>query len=257
MQNKQPSKDWYKKIWSLDVKDMSWVEDTVNQVEFIEEILDLQGNERILDLACGFGRHSLELARRGYSVIGYDITKDYIDDANKIANEEGLNARFYLSDIRNIQCNEKFDVVLNLADGAIGYLETDEENLKIFDVISSNLKPNGKSLIDICNKAHAIKYFPKKTWEIGKKSISLPWFDFDKKTNRMLYGGFDIKIGETATLPDNLKAHSSIRLYDYEEITNIFSERKVKTISGYGSYNSLIPHDSDYLQLVIVSVKKI
>jgi 2-polyprenyl-3-methyl-5-hydroxy-6-metoxy-1,4-benzoquinol methylase len=76
MMNKQPPKDWYKNIWTLGIKKMSWVEDTPNQVNFIEEVLELKGNERILDLACGFGRHGLELARRGYSIVGYDITQD-------------------------------------------------------------------------------------------------------------------------------------------------------------------------------------
>jgi len=169
---KKPEEDWYRKIWSLEIKNMSWVEGTVRQVDFVEQVLGLKGNERILDLACGYGRHSLELVRRGYEVVGYDITKDYIDDANQQAENEGLNIHFYQKDIRDVQ-EEGFDVVLNLADGAIGYLESDAENEKIFDVISRALKPEGLSLIDICNKDYALKYFPQKTWEIGEKSISL------------------------------------------------------------------------------------
>ena len=50
--------DWYKKIWTLDVQNQSWVEDTVHQVDFLIDKLNLRGNEKILDLACGFGRHS-------------------------------------------------------------------------------------------------------------------------------------------------------------------------------------------------------
>ena len=46
--------------------------------------LKLQGNEKILDLACGYGRHSLELARRGYDVTGIDITSEYIEYATEI-----------------------------------------------------------------------------------------------------------------------------------------------------------------------------
>ncbi|MBT4816155.1 MAG: class I SAM-dependent methyltransferase, partial [Lentisphaerae bacterium] len=51
---------------------MSWVESTCSQVDFLVDELKLSGSERVLDLACGFGRHSLELARRGYSVTGVD-----------------------------------------------------------------------------------------------------------------------------------------------------------------------------------------
>ena len=77
--------DWYKKIWTLDIQNQSWVEDTNRQVDFLIEILKLNGNERILDLACGFGRHSLELARRGFDVTGVDITPDYIRYVSQMA----------------------------------------------------------------------------------------------------------------------------------------------------------------------------
>ena len=62
---KAMEKDWYKKIWTLDIQNISWVEDTKHQVDYLIDKLELKGHERILDLACGFGRHSLEFARRG------------------------------------------------------------------------------------------------------------------------------------------------------------------------------------------------
>ena len=90
-----PDKNWYKK-WNLDIKNMSWTEKTKSQVNFIIDLLKLNGNEKILDLACGFGRHSLEIARRGFSVVGVDITKEFIDDAAKNSKKESLNAKFIL-----------------------------------------------------------------------------------------------------------------------------------------------------------------
>ena len=60
---------------SVDIQNMSWVEDTNRQVDFLIKQLHLKGTEKILDLACGFGRHSLEFARRGYDVTGIDIHK--------------------------------------------------------------------------------------------------------------------------------------------------------------------------------------
>ncbi|RHO54679.1 class I SAM-dependent methyltransferase [Eubacterium sp. AM05-23] len=87
---KSSEKNWYKEIWSLDIKNQSWVENTVDKVAFIIKTLKLNGTEKILDMACGFGRHSLEFARRGYEVVGVDITKDYVDDAIKSADHEKL-----------------------------------------------------------------------------------------------------------------------------------------------------------------------
>ena len=93
--------DWYEKIWTLDIQNQSWVEDTRRQVDFVLEKLQLRGDERILDLACGFGRHSLELARRGFSVTGVDITPSYIEFAREEAKREGGQADFEYVDTFN------------------------------------------------------------------------------------------------------------------------------------------------------------
>lgn len=90
---KAMEKDWYKKIWTLDIRNMSWVEDTKRQVDFIIKTLDLKGNEKVLDLACGFGRHALEFARRGYDVTGVDITPEYVAYANEQARKKNYRLR--------------------------------------------------------------------------------------------------------------------------------------------------------------------
>lgn len=256
MDSKKPPIDWYKNIWGMDIKNQSWVENTSSQVDFIINALHLNGTERILDLACGFGRHSLELARRGFQVVGVDITPCYIDDASLTAGKENLDARFICSDIREISFDTEFDVVLNLADGAIGYLENEEENLKIFKVISKALKPGGKSLIDICNQEHARFHFPKRYWEIGEHEIALPWFDYDEKSKCMLFGSIGIALGETATAPKSLEPCSCTRLYDFNEVTDIFKSMGVNTLTAYGDYDLEQPSDHKHLQLLIVSQKE-
>ncbi len=253
---KQPHSDWYKRIWSLDIKGDSWVEQTGQQVDFIIKAMGLTGSERILDLACGYGRHSLELARRGFQVVGVDITESYVTDARNSAKAEGLDVTFLKSDIRNVSFYEEFDAVLNLADGAIGYLENDDENHKIFEVIAEALKPGGKSLIDICSREHAEMHFPKKHWEIGSHGISLPSFEYDAASKRMLYGGFSIRFCEIAMPPESIEAHSSTRLYNYEEITEIFNNLGMDTVAGYGDYDMTVPMHHKCLQQVILSVKR-
>jgi len=121
---------WYLH-WTLDIQDMSWVEHTLAEVDFVLRELRLKPGDRVLDLACGYGRHSLEFARRGCHVVGVDITEPYVDWANRIAREERLDAKFIRADIRDVSFDAEFDLVLSMADGAIGYLENDAENLKI------------------------------------------------------------------------------------------------------------------------------
>ncbi len=252
---KKINPEWYKNIWSLDIKNQSWVEDTENQVDFIIKTLELTGKERVLDLACGFGRHSFSLARKGFSVVGIYITKDYIDDAIKEAKLASLKIDFIQADIRDLKYKNEFDVVFNLADGAIGYLENDEENLKIFDRIASALKPGGKHFMDICNAEHAEAYFPKRHWEIGATTLSLPEFDWDQENRRMIFSDWGITFGETAQKPDFIDPCSSTRLYSKSELDTILQSRGMEIINTFSNYYG---KEATYkeLQLLVYSRKK-
>jgi len=237
--------------WTLDIKNSSWTEDTENQVEFIIKALQLRGDERILDLACGYGRHSLALARRGFTVVGVDYTPAFIDDATSNAPP---NAQFICADIRNVQFESEFDVVLNLADGAIGYLESDEENLKIFDVIARALRPGGKHFIDVCNAEHAARHFPKRHWEIGKKALALAAFDWNPETRRMHYVGADIPFGEEAKAPELGTDERGCRLYSKDELRVILRTRGLKIESTYSNFYGK-PDTHKELQLIVCSRK--
>ena len=222
--------------WSLHIKDQSWVEDTENQVDFVIKTLGLRGDERILDMACGFGRHALSLARRGFAVVGVDITEAYIEDARREAAKASLNAAFHRCDVRDIDFREEFDVVLNMADGAIGYFATDEENLVTFDKISQALRPGGKHFMDVCNAEHAELYFPKRHWQIGSKILSLPEFDWDRDRRRMIYGGWEITFGEVAQRPVPMGRGDGARLYSLGELEAILRERQMHVVRSFSDY---------------------
>jgi SAM-dependent methyltransferase len=251
---KQP--DWYKYAWTLDIKNESWTENTEKQVDFIIKTLALTGKESILDLACGYGRHSLAFAGKGFSVTGVDITKAYIDDAKKTAHELSLDATFICADIREIIYREQFDVVLNLADGAIGYLENDEENLKIFDIIANSLKSGGKHFMDIGNAEYAERNFPTTHWESGTKMLALAQFGWDAKTKCMTYGGWDIPYGEIMQKPNiDMENADPIRLYSLDELERILQKRGMKVISDFADYSSR-KSSAKEMQLNVYSIKQ-
>ncbi|MDR2686905.1 MAG: class I SAM-dependent methyltransferase [Oscillospiraceae bacterium] len=247
--------DWYKHGWSLDIKDQSWTEDTENQVDFVVKALGLEGGERILDLACGYGRHALALARRGFDVVGVDITPVYIEDAKRNAASENLPAAFILSDIRDVAFESEFDAVLNLADGAIGYLENDAENLKIFDVIARALKPGGRHFMDVCRAEYARLYFPTTHWEVGQKALALAQFEWDESTRRMTYAGWDIPYGEPARKPNIVMEDTPDgRLYDLPELEEILRQRGMEAFAAYCDYYGS-PATHRELQLMVCSRK--
>lgn len=245
--------DWYKSGWTLVIKEQSWTENTVKEVDFLEKTLGLTGTETVLDLACGYGRHSLELARRGYRVTGVDITPAYVDDANKNAAEEQLQAVFLCDDLRNLRYENEFDVVLNMADGAIGYLEDDAENLKIFDVIAKALKPGGRSFIDVQSGDYADAHFPEQLWEAGARGLTLSAFDWNPQTRISLYGQLDYAYGEPLTKPEMLYGNPT-RLYTQKELEQILRERGLEAYAAYADINGA-PAGEGGFQLKICSKK--
>ncbi len=84
------------------------------EVDQLVELLNLQPGARVLDLCCGIGRHSLELARRGYEVTGFDRTASYLEQARTKAASENLEVDFILGDARKFCALEEFDAVINM-----------------------------------------------------------------------------------------------------------------------------------------------
>lgn len=245
--------DWYRIIWTLDIQNQSWVEDTKRQVDFIIKNLNLTGKERVLDLACGFGRHSLELARRGFDVTGIDITPEYVVFASDQALREHLNAHFLCEDIRQLHYMGEFDVVLNMADGAIGYLENDEENQTIFEVISAALRPGGKHLMDIMNANYARTHFPCKLWDAGEKGLTLSQFEWEDDTKTLIYGQKDFPYGDVLHKPEILEGNP-IRLYSIEEIQQIYTSLGMRVTQCFADFSGHKLTDND-IQMIVCSVK--
>ncbi len=102
----------------------SFTRGTTQEVDFLVEHLGLGPGSRVLDVGCGPGRHSLEMARRGIDVVGVDIAQTFVDLADQRARAEGLDARFHRMDARDLTADDRlerrFDVVLSLCQGAFG-----------------------------------------------------------------------------------------------------------------------------------------
>lgn len=168
--------DWWRRIFnSLYLKtDADVVDDqriTKAEVDLFIEILKLSPDDKILDLCCGQGRHSLELARRGFqNVEGLDRSHYLIQKAKAQAKKEDLNVKFREGDARKLPyAPDTFDVVLILGN-SFGYFETIQEDLRVLKEVFRVLKPWGRLLIDVADGEYLRKNFQPRTWEwIDKK----------------------------------------------------------------------------------------
>lgn len=114
---------------------------TIQEVDFLVELMDLSANSYILDIGCGPGRHSLELARRGFRTVGVDISPEFIKYATQVASAESLNAEFYAIDARELNFSQKFDGAICLCEGAFGLAGNLDNHRKVLRGIHRALKP--------------------------------------------------------------------------------------------------------------------
>ena len=123
---------------------------TDQEIDFIEAALDLESNAKILDLYCGYGRHALQLAKKGYQVTGVDSTADFLSIAKQKALQLQVAIEFIQCDMREISFQHSFDAVISMF-SAFGYFD-DAENAAVIGKISQALKPRGLFLIDLLNR---------------------------------------------------------------------------------------------------------
>lgn len=109
-------------------------------------------NATFLDLACGKGRHSLFLNKKGFDVTGIDLSENSINCAKQHEND---SLHFYVHDMRKLFRTNYYDYVLNLFT-SFGYFENERDNFNTIETIQKSLKPNGIVVIDFLNVKKAI-----------------------------------------------------------------------------------------------------
>jgi 2-polyprenyl-3-methyl-5-hydroxy-6-metoxy-1,4-benzoquinol methylase len=152
-------------------------DDIEDQVRFIESSLSMQKDDTLLDLACGFGRLTIPLAKKGYHVTGYDQSADYIEKAKQEAIEGGITSSFQVLDMRRLDAVEQFDAVISFSSSLAFY--DDSANEDIIRRIHTALKPGGKFLFDQANIFSLVSLIAKEPDLVEKLS--------DGRTHRRRY----------------------------------------------------------------------
>ena len=147
-------KQWYEELFSdygEKYDHESFAQGTIGECDFIEKEIGNEKKTRILDIGCGTGRHSLELARRGYNVMGIDLSAALLEKAKEKAAAQDLRIAFHRHDARDLPFDSEFDLAIMLCEGAFPLMETDEMNFRILQGVAKALKPRGKLIFTTLN----------------------------------------------------------------------------------------------------------
>ncbi len=135
----------------MDMSHQPWTKYAPEEVDFVVEHAEIKPGNRVLDLGCGQGRHSIELSRRGqYDVVGIDMSDRLLNTARKNAEDADVKVHFVKRDARELSIAGLFDSIICLYD-VIGSYRTKDENISIINSIYKKLKPGGRCVVSVMN----------------------------------------------------------------------------------------------------------
>jgi len=214
--------------------------------KFMDNLLSLlhpKPHEKILDLACGKGRHSRYLNEKGYDVTGIDLSEKSIAYARQYENER---LHFDVHDMREVYKPGTFDFVLNLFT-SFGYFENETENVVALCAAAHSLKHGGKLVIDFMNTERTIEHL------VAEETKTVQSIEF--KIHRGVENGFIVK---RIAFSDNGQPYNyeeRVRALRKDDFMEYFSMAQLRLVAMYGDYN-LNPYDEHSSERMIFVLKK-
>lgn len=180
-------KKWYQELFEnyADTYDKEcFTQGTIGECDFIEKEIDFDKSKKIIDIACGTGRHSVELAKRGYKVTGIDLSESQLEKAWKKAVESGVVVDFQQMDARNILFSGEFELALMICEGAFSLMETDDMNFEILKNAAKTLKPGGKLIMTTLSALYPLFHSVKEFMDSHNEKSEYDVLAFDLMTFR-------------------------------------------------------------------------
>jgi len=225
------NKNWFKSFFKKDFYNFDFIPQkrTLKEVDFIIKASGIKNGDRILDVPCGVGRHSLLLAKKGFRVVSVDFSKEYLYDAIKQAKKLKLkNIEFIRNDMRNIDFEGDFDLVINMFT-SFGYFD-DRDNFNFLKKVHRALKKDGKFIIDVKNGVFIRKNLSEKNWEIAGDVIELQEFVWiDKNTLKNTWHKIEDGKMKTRTF--------CLKMYDKKSLSKILKKAGFKVLKIYGGFD--------------------
>ena len=224
------TRPWWEELFNDDfIRTMAKITDPQIAAEatFIEESLGVAPGAMVLDLACGTGRHAIELTRRGYKVVGFDLSLSMLARAADEAYDRSQKLNFVQGDMREMTFENTFDGVY-CWNTSFGFFE-EEKNAQVVQRVHRSLRPGGQFLLDVVNRDYISRQQPSLAWFEGDGCICMDEMQIDWITSRM-------RTKRTMMMDDGRtkEIEYSIRLYALHELGKLLHDNGFKVVEVSG-----------------------
>jgi ubiquinone/menaquinone biosynthesis C-methylase UbiE len=247
------AKQWFEEIFDEDyLRTLPFLtpRQTEREAAFVAESLGVPPGGALLDLACGYGRHAMELAQKGYKVTGLDLSLPLLIRAADTARRASLNINFIHGDMREMTFDNEFDGAYTMFT-SFGYFD-DDTNRKVAANLARAIKPGGKLLVDVVNRDYLTRDLPTRVWWQGDNCVVLEEVDFNYFSSRL-------QVQRSIIFEDGrqLEQEISIRAYSLHEIGKVLhhSGFRVTEVSGGLSLRGKF-FGAHSRQLIVLAEKK-
>lgn len=211
----------------------------------------LSSSPRIADLCCGFGRLTLEFARRGFAATGVDITESYLSAAKEDAAYENLDIEFIKQDVRDFRRPGFFDLAVNLYN-SFGYFADPADDRRFIKNAWDSLKPGGTFIIDTLGKEIAVRDFVEADWFeragffiLTEYEVADSWAGLKNRW---------ILIGKGEKERERIERTFTQRIYAASELRHLLLDSGFSSVELYGDWNGA-PYDNNAQTLIAVGRK--
>ncbi|MDP6778399.1 MAG: class I SAM-dependent methyltransferase [Candidatus Latescibacteria bacterium] len=218
------------------------------EVEAALGLLAIEPGAEVLDFCCGPGRHSLELARRGYRVTGVDRTASYLEFGRRQAEAQGLQVEFEQDDIREFAREQSFDAAFSLYT-SFGYFENPADDQRVLLNVHRALRPGGKLIMDLSGKEVLARHFQERNWsELDDGSLFLEERTLEDGWERIQNRWMILREG------DRHEKRFSVRIYSGVELQALMMTVGFDSVRIYGTLDGG-PYDQTARRLVAVACR--
>ncbi len=205
----------------------------------ITQYLNLPENGKILDLACGKGRHSIYLNTLGYEVTGADLSENSIANASKSEND---SLHFIVHDMRN-PLSEKFDAIFNLFT-SFGYFECEGDDVKTLKAIHDSLQETGFAVIDFMNVNQVLENL------VATEVKIVDGIEFQLK--RYEEEGYIFKEISFQDKGQDFHFTEKVRAYKLEDFEQMMEEAGIYLLDIFGNYKLQKFHKKESERLIMI-----